>query len=113
MQKWAFGLVREAERIERQYRAVEKWRDPLGESLERVLIVKQRAKRRREDDRERVKAAIAAQQAKAQAQAQAQLQAKTGATTPKQARASAGSAQVAKPAQRGAFQLSRACHAPL
>ncbi|GAA5921080.1 hypothetical protein JCM1841_005087 [Sporobolomyces salmonicolor] len=37
MQKWAFGLVREAERIERQYRAVEKWRDPLGESLERVL----------------------------------------------------------------------------
>ncbi|GAA6002597.1 uncharacterized protein JCM10292_007751 [Rhodotorula paludigena] len=98
MQKWAFGLVREAERIERQYRAVEKWRDPLGESLERVLIVKQRAKRRREDDRERVKAAIAAQQAKAQAQAQ--LQAKTGASTPKQARASAGSAQVAKPDQR-------------
>ncbi|GAA6016982.1 hypothetical protein JCM10207_001446 [Rhodosporidiobolus poonsookiae] len=37
MQKWAFGLVREAERIERQYRAVERWRDPLGESLERVL----------------------------------------------------------------------------
>ncbi|ORY83510.1 hypothetical protein BCR35DRAFT_331163 [Leucosporidium creatinivorum] len=37
MQKWAYGLVREAERIERQYRAVEKWRDPLGESLERVL----------------------------------------------------------------------------
>lgn len=37
MQKWAYGLVREAERIERQYRAVEKWRDPLGESLERVM----------------------------------------------------------------------------
>lgn len=37
MQKWAYGLVREAERIERQYRAVGKWRDPLGESLERVL----------------------------------------------------------------------------
>lgn len=31
------GLVREAERIERQYRSVEKWRDPLGEGLERVL----------------------------------------------------------------------------
>ncbi|BGP49880.1 hypothetical protein JCM10450v2_005785 [Rhodotorula kratochvilovae] len=63
MQKWAFGLVREAERIERQYRAVEKWRDPLGESLERVLVVRQRARRRREDDRERVRAVIAAQQA--------------------------------------------------
>lgn len=63
MQKWAFGLVREAERIERQYRAVEKWRDPLGESLERVLVVRQRARRRREDDREKVRAAIAAQQA--------------------------------------------------
>lgn len=37
MHKWAMGLVREAERIERQFRAVEKWRDPLGESLERVL----------------------------------------------------------------------------
>jgi hypothetical protein len=37
MQKWAMGLVREAERIERQYRSVGKWRDPLGESLERVL----------------------------------------------------------------------------
>lgn len=37
MQKWAQALVREAERIERQYRAVDKWRDPLGESLERVL----------------------------------------------------------------------------
>lgn len=37
MQLWAAGLVREAERIDRQYRAVEKWRDPLGESLERVL----------------------------------------------------------------------------
>ena len=33
------GFVKEAERIERQYRAVEKWRDPLGESLERVLAV--------------------------------------------------------------------------
>ncbi|GAA5822371.1 hypothetical protein JCM11251_006316 [Rhodosporidiobolus azoricus] len=37
MQKWAFGLIKEAERIERQYRAVERWRDPMGESLERVL----------------------------------------------------------------------------
>ena len=37
MQKWAMELVMEAERIERQYRAVGKWRDPLGESLERVL----------------------------------------------------------------------------
>ncbi|GAA5889295.1 hypothetical protein JCM8208_007832 [Rhodotorula glutinis] len=72
MQKWAFGLVREAERIERQYRAVEKWRDPLGESLERVLVVRQRARRRREDDREKVKAAIAAQQAQQQQLASAQ-----------------------------------------
>lgn len=31
------GLVKEVERIERQYQAVVKWRDPLGESLERVL----------------------------------------------------------------------------
>jgi len=76
MQKWAFGLVREAERIERQYRAVEKWRDPLGESLERVLVVRQRARRRREDDREKVKAAIAAQQA---AQQQQQLASSQGA----------------------------------
>lgn len=68
MQKWAFGLVREAERIERQYRAVEKWRDPLGESLERVLIVRQRARRRREDDREKVKQAIAAAAAAKQQQ---------------------------------------------
>ncbi|GAA5915132.1 hypothetical protein JCM6882_008488 [Rhodosporidiobolus microsporus] len=37
MQKWAFGLIKEAERIERQYRAVERWRDPMGEGLERVL----------------------------------------------------------------------------
>ncbi|GAA6062862.1 hypothetical protein JCM10212_006115 [Sporobolomyces blumeae] len=37
MQKWAFGLIKEAERIERQWRCVEKWRDPVGESLERVL----------------------------------------------------------------------------
>ncbi|BGP56793.1 hypothetical protein JCM8202_004435 [Rhodotorula sphaerocarpa] len=68
MQKWAFGLVREAERIERQYRAVEKWRDPLGESLERVLIVRQRARRRREDDREKVRQAIAAAAAAKQQQ---------------------------------------------
>ena len=40
MQKWAYGLVREAERIERQYRAVEKWRDPLGEALERVAAAR-------------------------------------------------------------------------
>ncbi|GAA6030321.1 hypothetical protein JCM8097_009046 [Rhodosporidiobolus ruineniae] len=39
MQKWALGLIKEAERIERQYRAVERWRDPMGESLERVLGV--------------------------------------------------------------------------
>ncbi|BGP01658.1 hypothetical protein RTBOTA2_005551 [Rhodotorula toruloides] len=58
MQKWAIGLVREAERIERQYRAVEKWRDPVGESLERVLVVRMRARRRREDDRERVRRAV-------------------------------------------------------
>ncbi|BGP26091.1 hypothetical protein JCM10295v2_005034 [Rhodotorula toruloides] len=58
MQKWALGLVREAERIERQYRAVEKWRDPVGESLERVLVVRMRAKRRREDDREKVRRAV-------------------------------------------------------
>jgi hypothetical protein len=37
MQKWAAGLIREAERIERSKEAVEKWRDPLGESLKRVL----------------------------------------------------------------------------
>lgn len=81
MQKWAFGLVREAERIERQYRAVEKWRDPLGESLERVLIVRQRARRRREDDREKVRQAIAAAAA-AKHQQQQQLQpAGTGAST--------------------------------
>ncbi|SCV73745.1 BQ2448_6175 [Microbotryum intermedium] len=36
MQNWARRFIVEAERIERQYRAVEKWRDPLGESLERV-----------------------------------------------------------------------------
>ncbi|BGP33682.1 hypothetical protein JCM10296v2_005486 [Rhodotorula toruloides] len=58
MQKWAIGLVREAERIERQYRAVEKWRDPVGESLERVLVVRTRARRRRADDRERVRRAV-------------------------------------------------------
>ncbi|GAA5867515.1 hypothetical protein JCM3774_003862 [Rhodotorula dairenensis] len=81
MQKWAFGLVREAERIERQYRAVEKWRDPLGESLERVLIVRQRARRRREDDREKVRQAIAAAAAAKQPQ-QLQLQpAGTGKST--------------------------------
>ncbi|GAA5883937.1 hypothetical protein JCM16303_004710 [Sporobolomyces ruberrimus] len=37
MQRWAFGLIKEAERIERQWRCIEKWRDPVGESLERVL----------------------------------------------------------------------------
>ncbi|GAA6048351.1 hypothetical protein JCM3770_000963 [Rhodotorula araucariae] len=109
MQKWAFGLVREAERIERQYRAVEKWRDPLGESLERVLVVRQRARRRREDDRERVRAAIAAQQAaKAAAsgastpeqgvgprpQVQGQVQGQVGRTS------SPGGAQVARTKQR-------------
>ncbi|GAA5977214.1 hypothetical protein JCM10908_004897 [Rhodotorula pacifica] len=82
MQKWAFGLVREAERIERQYRAVEKWRDPLGESLERVLIVRQRARRRREDDREKVKQAIAAAAAAKQQQhlstSTASLKSRTG-----------------------------------
>ncbi|GAA5986570.1 hypothetical protein JCM11641_003678 [Rhodosporidiobolus odoratus] len=38
MQKWAFGLIKEAERIERAYReGCERWRDPFGEGLERVL----------------------------------------------------------------------------
>lgn len=36
MHKWALGLVREAERIEVQFRNVEKWRDVLGEVLSRV-----------------------------------------------------------------------------
>ncbi|KAK4703937.1 hypothetical protein P7C70_g2276, partial [Phenoliferia sp. Uapishka_3] len=35
--KWAIGLAKEVERIEKQHGAVEKWRDPLGESLERTL----------------------------------------------------------------------------
>lgn len=91
MQKWAFGLVREAERIERQYRAVEKWRDPLGESLERVLIVRQRARRRREDDREKVRQAIAAAAAARQQQAAAtSTGGKSHAGTPISRRSSAG-----------------------
>ncbi|GAA5945586.1 hypothetical protein JCM10213_005033 [Rhodosporidiobolus nylandii] len=37
MQKWAFGLIKEAERIERVYGAsCERWRDPMGEALQRV-----------------------------------------------------------------------------
>lgn len=38
MQKWATGLIREAERIERGSKAGERWRDLVGESLERVLF---------------------------------------------------------------------------
>ncbi|GAA5928071.1 hypothetical protein JCM3775_002807 [Rhodotorula graminis] len=105
MQKWAFGLVREAERIERQYRAVEKWRDPLGESLERVLVVRQRARRRREDDREKVKAAIAAQQA----QQQQQLASAQGAGAAAKAGAGSGTATPNQVAQvRGQVQRSGA-----
>lgn len=85
MQKWAIGLVREAERIERQYRAVEKWRDPVGESLERVLVVRMRARRRREDDRERVRRAVEGLQAQQQTQGQVDAQPK-----PRRAGESAG-----------------------
>ncbi|GAA5850138.1 hypothetical protein JCM5353_008973 [Sporobolomyces roseus] len=46
MQRWAFGLIKEAERIERQWRCIEKWRDPVGESLERVLFRSSRAMER-------------------------------------------------------------------
>ena len=36
MQKWAFGLIREAERIERQFQNVERFRDPIGDCLVRI-----------------------------------------------------------------------------
>lgn len=37
LRDWAMALVKDAEWIERQHRATCKWRDPVGESLERVL----------------------------------------------------------------------------
>jgi len=37
LRDWALALVKDAEWIERQHRATAKWRDPVGESLERVL----------------------------------------------------------------------------
>lgn len=39
-------MIKEAERIERQWRCIEKWRDPVGESLERVLFRSSRAMER-------------------------------------------------------------------
>lgn len=37
LRDWALALVKDAEWIERQHRATCKWRDPVGESLERVI----------------------------------------------------------------------------